>query len=96
MDLKEICEKTAVHEYIILDPALDPYDADAFANINIISEYYSGQDIGDFDVVLMFNALEHIPDPLRTFREYLKDKKFKIRISRNWTYFSNVQDQILP
>ena len=44
--------KNDVHEYIIIDPALDPYDADGFANINIISEYYSG-DIGDFDVVLM-------------------------------------------
>ena len=83
---KKICEKCCPRIYHI-GSCIDPYDADDFANINIISEYYSGQDIGEFDVVLMFNTLEHIPDPLSTL-ENISKIKFKIRTSRNWTYFS--------
>lgn len=92
---KKICEKFAVQEYIIMDPALDPNDVDAFTNINIVSEYYSGQDMGNFDVVLMFNCLEHIPDPFSVLASISKIKNQKSEPPEIGLVFPNVQDQLL-
>lgn len=92
---KKVCEKFIVQEYIIVDPALEPSGVENFENIKIVPEYYSGQDYGSFDVVLMFNCLEHIPNPEDILTSISKIRNQNLKCPEIGLVFPNVQDQFL-
>ena len=91
---KKICDRFFVDEYLLVDPALDS-DDEGHEKISLIPEYYSGQDFGCFDVVLMFNCLEHIPNPMGILDGISKIKNKNESYPEVGLVFPNVQDQIL-
>ena len=57
------------NEYVIVDPTVH----DAMERVEVIHEYFPHPDLGNrqFDLVLAFNCLEHVPDP-RAFLDAIR------------------------
>jgi hypothetical protein len=89
-----ICNLASPIEYVIVDPAVRDCKI-AHDKITILSEYYIGQELGVFDVVLSFNCLEHIPDPMKFLQDLSNIKNTSHQPVEIGLIFPNVQDQIL-
>lgn len=91
---ERVCSLTSPTEYVIVDPALKKHSSQN-KSIKIVSEYFAGQDLGYYDVVLSFNCLEHLPDP-KSFLASLGDIRNKNdEPAVIGLVFPNVQNQIL-
>jgi hypothetical protein len=91
---EKICSLSSPTEYVIVDPALKKHK-NQNKSINVVSEYFTGQYLGDYDVVLSFNCLEHLPDP-KSFLASLGDIRNKSdEPAVIGLIFPNAQNQIL-
>ena len=58
---ERICQKADIKKYTVVDPAIREVSNDA--RIEVIKNYFSSALPGQYDIVLSFNCLEHIPHP---------------------------------
>ena len=90
---EKICNEVDPNEYVIVDPALK--DSANNKKITVLSEFYNGQDLGFFDVILSFNCIEHLPEP-RSFLASLSNIRSKNGSPTEiGLIFPNAQDQII-
>lgn len=91
---EKLCANASIKRYLMVDPALSR-ESTRNPNIQIEADYFTGQDLGEFDIILSFNCLEHLPDPQSFLESLSKIKSSSKEPAIIGLVFPNVQNEIL-